>query len=1029
MMTHRAMALTRSRWRRFLVPIVMVHCASWPSNLAAQAVNDLRSVSYWQGPVSGSWFNVQLWEDAQPALNRNTSAYFDVGSNYQVYITRDVNIADLFLLDTNSTIGIDPRVDLAIFDRIVNNGRIEINTGVSSGASNLNFDRDTIISGHGTIQLNARNGINEAQIRTQGNILTIGRDQRLQGAGLLRGIYHNQGVILSNLNDGPGLDIVLRLTQDQHGILEVSNSSLRLLEFSSVTGGSFVFDDHSVLELFEGAVLLPDTVKVGSDTTVLIRGANVIHPFPEEAIDLLRIEGPESNCLLSGDMHLVGNVQIEPGGMITSTEDVSISGTGSIELIRSTTGQGFNARIQTDGTHTLTLRNGIDVVGSGIIDGKNGAPIVNETIIRTGTSADRIALQGRVVGGVFEANGGVVEIGNAAVIGSTFRTTQGGQIQINGGELINTTFEPGVVPLATGRTVSLSGYLALGGDFRLGSPSSGDVSIDFDSNPQLQGVGRIVMDSPTNPNDYVELIGEGSFPSGITVEGAGLIDGMFGNDSIITANHPTRSLRIDGIIDGGVYIADHARMVLNGDHYNGEYIARGGVIDLAFARIYDSVIRRTDFGDVRLLPDTDVEFDTSYAEVSLDVCERSEVVFRGTNEIHGHHLVLDSGQILLEDTIVNGSGTIEMHENLFAPGQPRVFVDSGMGVIDDGISIQGSGLIQTTKNGILSIKSELIANDPFAPLILAGNIESTGMVVADAGELVLLNDLVLSSASLHSINGGLIRFDAGDIRLVGIENHSDLRLDNGLTNVILDQQFINNGSVYIGTTEVGQGATMGSPLHIEIQGSGIIELDAIEGYAFPNLFGTLSLTLGSGQHVTGAGRLGGTIQLYGSLSPDGDLRRFDISRIIFHDTAELNLELDGTLQGDFDFLRMLVGGMATLGGTLNIEFADKYSPSLGDRWQIFQGGRVIGDFNQIETDVALGTGWEFRVVPLTEGAELVITCRGDRNGDGTRDFFDVVDFLNDFNLSDPEADLNADGLIDFFDVAIFIQEFQSECSS
>ncbi|RMH11526.1 MAG: hypothetical protein D6695_08940, partial [Planctomycetota bacterium] len=50
---------------------------------------------------------------------------------------------------------------------------------------------------------------------------------------------------------------------------------------------------------------------------------------------------------------------------------------------------------------------------------------------------------------------------------------------------------------------------------------------------------------------------------------------------------------------------------------------------------------------------------------------------------------------------------------------------------------------------------------------------------------------------------------------------------------------------------------------------------------------------------------------------------------------------------------------------------------------------------------------------------------GDFNGDGTRDFFDVLEFLNDFNAQRPAADLNSDCRFDFFDVLQFLNEFSS----
>jgi choice-of-anchor B domain-containing protein len=55
------------------------------------------------------------------------------------------------------------------------------------------------------------------------------------------------------------------------------------------------------------------------------------------------------------------------------------------------------------------------------------------------------------------------------------------------------------------------------------------------------------------------------------------------------------------------------------------------------------------------------------------------------------------------------------------------------------------------------------------------------------------------------------------------------------------------------------------------------------------------------------------------------------------------------------------------------------------------------------------------------------TCAPDRNADGTLDFFDVADFLDDFAAHDPSADINADLAFDFFDVQAFLELFSAGC--
>ncbi|MHA7812865.1 MAG: GC-type dockerin domain-anchored protein [Phycisphaerales bacterium] len=54
-------------------------------------------------------------------------------------------------------------------------------------------------------------------------------------------------------------------------------------------------------------------------------------------------------------------------------------------------------------------------------------------------------------------------------------------------------------------------------------------------------------------------------------------------------------------------------------------------------------------------------------------------------------------------------------------------------------------------------------------------------------------------------------------------------------------------------------------------------------------------------------------------------------------------------------------------------------------------------------------------------------CPSDYNCDGELDFFDVSQFITDYNGMMPDADINGDGAWDFFDVSQFITAFNTGC--
>lgn len=63
----------------------------------------------------------------------------------------------------------------------------------------------------------------------------------------------------------------------------------------------------------------------------------------------------------------------------------------------------------------------------------------------------------------------------------------------------------------------------------------------------------------------------------------------------------------------------------------------------------------------------------------------------------------------------------------------------------------------------------------------------------------------------------------------------------------------------------------------------------------------------------------------------------------------------------------------------------------------------------------------------TVRAGALASCAADRNGDGSLNFFDITDFLNDFNAGDASADITGDNRFDFFDVSGYLALFGAGC--
>ncbi len=95
----------------------------------------------------------------------------------------------------------------------------------------------------------------------------------------------------------------------------------------------------------------------------------------------------------------------------------------------------------------------------------------------------------------------------------------------------------------------------------------------------------------------------------------------------------------------------------------------------------------------------------------------------------------------------------------------------------------------------------------------------------------------------------------------------------------------------------------------------------------------------------------------------------------------------------------VVGGVATVSASINsTQPLDPDNPALGSI-------RITGAL------VASGP----------------ILCAADFNGDSSVDFFDYLDFVQEFSSGGTGADFNADGVVDFFDYLDFVAAFADGC--
>jgi len=120
--------------------------------------------------------------------------------------------------------------------------------------------------------------------------------------------------------------------------------------------------------------------------------------------------------------------------------------------------------------------------------------------------------------------------------------------------------------------------------------------------------------------------------------------------------------------------------------------------------------------------------------------------------------------------------------------------------------------------------------------------------------------------------------------------------------------------------------------------------------------------------------------------------------------------------------QLLVGGSATLAGTLEIEIGDEFQPAIGDEFRLVESAARSGEFDTVVVMPA-GSGWRAQLRYDQTGVTLRIGCAADLDESDAADTMDFLAFLSAWSAGDPLADWNADGTINTIDFAAFLNDW------
>jgi autotransporter-associated beta strand protein len=205
----------------------------------------------------------------------------------------------------------------------------------------------------------------------------------------------------------------------------------------------------------------------------------------------------------------------------------------------------------------------------------------------------------------------------------------------------------------------------------------------------------------------------------------------------------------------------------------------------------------------------------------------------------------------------------------------------------------------------------------------------------------------------------------------------------------------------LGTAAVQAAVEEGGALLLDLDGP----LDQIFSIAGDG-DGQGALRIAEGRNVelagrlTGSGLIAGDLTIWCEVSPGPETARLEFSGdLTLASGSILQLEVGGALPAAAND-ELLILGSATLGGRLDVELLDGFTPTLGDQFDLLRANEVLGTFDDVLLP-ALSSELEWHLAYLTDAVVLTVA---------------------DAAVLDP-ADFNGDGFVDGSDLSLWASQF------
>jgi T5SS/PEP-CTERM-associated repeat protein len=306
-------------------------------------------------------------------------------------------------------------------------------------------------------------------------------------------------------------------------------------------------------------------------------------------------------------------------------------------------------------------------------------------------------------------------------------------------------------------------------------------------------------------------------------------------------------------------------------------------------------------------------------------------------------------------------------------------------------NIQNSALIGNSGMGALTVESggdvavgldTKVGDDPLSSGSLT--IDGPGSTLTSTAATTIGN---FGEGSLTVSNGG--RLTTAQLKIAD-DAPAAVIVDAG---TIIDSVATGVGNRAVGTMTLNRGGVVQSPL----------------------------VTVGALGTLGGSGTIQGMVLSAGRVSPGTGPGTLAVTGNYTQTIGILDIQIGGPNAGT-QYDQLTVGGIANLGGTLNVVLTNGYNPVAGE-YVILQGGTVSGAFGIANLPAGFTISYEAGRVVVSIGDP----CPADFNGDGVVNTQDFLSYLNAWAVGDLRADTDGNGTVNTIDFLSYLNLWVAGC--